>query len=382
MAQQDQDRKYTYFITGGGTGGHVYPAINVAKRLKEEPDTEKIYFVGNPKKLEYEIALKNGFEFLAVNISGMPRKFGWKFIKWIFGVEFASWKAMYYILKYKPDAIFGAGGYVSAPCLFAAVLLKKPFMIHDSDAFPGIVSRTVAPMAAWISLAFEEAKSYLKNQNATCFGNPISSDFFTLSKQEARSTLNLKEKTTLLAMGGSQGALTINRAVIKSAKTLSEDYNLQIIIQTGIKNYEESLMLLEKEFPEYKENVVIKPYFDDMPKAMIASDIIISRAGSMSLSEIEACSLASILVPYPYAAGDHQRKNAAIMQKQGASIYIEDEEFKSNKLIKVIEELLNSPDKLEAMKQKAFELCRPDATANIVNRLKRIARKDAKNDEL
>ncbi|MFA7659253.1 MAG: undecaprenyldiphospho-muramoylpentapeptide beta-N-acetylglucosaminyltransferase [Candidatus Gastranaerophilaceae bacterium] len=368
----ENHEKYTYFITGGGTGGHIYPAIAVCDELKKDPETKDIYYVGNPDNLEFEIAKKLGYKFLGVKISGMPRKFGFKSIKWFFELQMAILKALYYIKKYKPDVIFGTGGYVSAPALFAGGIEGVPFMIHDCDAQPGIVSKYLAPSAKCVSLAFEGSKKFINSTNIHINGNPIREEFRTLSKKEAREKLGLENKTTLCIMGGSQGAASINSAAAEILKTLSSEYNLQIIFQTGAKNYEKTISRLQEIYPEFKEdkNIILKPYFDNMAKVLKAGDIAVSRAGSLSLSEFCACGIASILIPYPYAAADHQRKNAQYMVEKRAALYLEDADTTKDTLLIAIEQLLDNPEKLKEIQNKAWSLAKPDAAVLIAGQLK------------
>lgn len=370
----DNKKKYTYFITGGGTGGHIYPAIAICDELRKDPETKEIYYIGNPKNLEFDITKKLGYKFLGVNISGMPRKFGFGFIKWFFELQIAILKSLYYIKKYKPDAIFGTGGYVSAPALFAGGLDGIPYMIHDSDAQPGIVSKYIAPSAKCVSLAFEGSKKSINSNNIHVNGNPIREEFKTLSKQEAREKLGIENKLTLCIMGGSQGAKSINAATVEILKTLSLEYNLQIIFQTGKKNYEKVLTKLKEFYPEFEKdkNIILKPYFDNMVSILKASDIAVSRAGSLSLSELCACGIASILIPYPHAAADHQRKNAQFMVEKRAALYLEDADTTRDTLLIAIEQLLDSEEKLKTIQKNALTLAKPDATQNIVAQLKGI----------
>lgn len=368
----ENPQKYTYFITGGGTGGHIYPAIAICNELKKDSETKDIYYVGNPKNLEFEIAKKQGYNFLGVSVSGMPRKLGFGFLKWFFQLQIAILKSLYYIKKYKPDVILGTGGYVSAPALFAGGLAGIPFMIHDSDAQPGIVSKYIAPNAKCVSLAFEVSKQFIKSENIHVNGNPIREEFKTLTKNEARKSLNLEDKLTLCIMGGSQGAESINTAAVGILKELSSEYNLQIIFQTGKKNYENVCSKLKEYYPEFKKdkNIIIKPYFDNMVTVLKASDIAVSRAGSLSISELCACSIASILIPYPYAAADHQRKNAKFMVEKRAALYLEDADTTRDTLLIAIEQLLNNEKKLITIQDNAFSLAKLDATKNIVSQLK------------
>lgn len=370
----ENPQKYTYFVTGGGTGGHIYPAIAICNELKKDNETKDIYYVGNPKNLEFEITKKLGYKFLEINVSGMPRKFDFKLIKWFFELQIAIFKSLYYIKKYKPNAIFGTGGYVSAPALFAGGLANVPFMIHDSDAQPGIVSKYIAPNAKCVSLAFEISKQFIKSGNIHVNGNPIREEFKTLTKKEAREKSNLENKPTLCIMGGSQGAKSINSAAVEILTKLSLEYNLQIIFQTGKKNYNEVYSKLKENYPKFEndKNIILKPYFDDMVTILKASDIAVSRAGSLSISELCACGIASILIPYPHAAADHQRKNAKFMVEKHAALYLEDADTTKDTLLIAIEQLLDNEEKLKTIQNNAFSLAKLDAAKDIAFQLKNI----------
>ena len=358
--------KKTYFITGGGTGGHIYPAIAVADELLQDETTEKIYYIGNPNNLEASIVKNKGYEFLPVISSGMPRKLSFGLIKWGFGMLFAWIKCCKYIKKYKPDIIFGTGGYVSAPAILAGITMKIPFVMHDCDANPGLVTRKLAPYAKSISIAFEQAKEKLNNKNCDVNGNPIRTDFKTLTKEQARKDLGIENELTLCIMGGSLGAKTINAAAVNILKELSEK-NIHIIFQTGKKNFDQITEELEKIYPEYKtnKNLTIRPYFDNMTTVLKACDIAVSRAGSLSISEICACGIAPIFVPYPYAAADHQRKNAKCMVEKSAGLYIEDSETNS-------QTLLNNPQKLREIQAASLSLAKYDGVQKIVEQIKSI----------
>lgn len=368
--------KKTYFITGGGTGGHIYPAVAVADELQKNGAT--VFYVGNPKNLEYNIVSQKEYAFLPVNVHGMPRKATFSLIKWGIQLLLAIIKCIYYILKYKPDAIFGTGGYVSAPTMIAAKIMAKPYMMHDCDAQPGLVTRHLAPYAKAVSVAFESAKQFIRNKNIFVNGNPIRPSFKSLSKIEARKSLGLENKLTLCIMGGSQGARTINDAAVLILKKLSKEQDLQIIFQTGKKNFERVIEQILSIYPEYEsdKNLLIKPYFEDMVTVLKASDIAISRAGSLSLSEIEAAGLASILVPYPHAAADHQRKNAKYMVEKGASLYLEDSDTNELNLEKLIINLIQNKDTLSSLQENAQKLAKYDGVYEIVKQLEDIVKVD------
>lgn len=369
---EDINKKKVYFVTGGGTGGHIYPAVAVGKALEKESDTEKIYYVGNPDNLEKRIADDKVFDFLDVKISGMPRRFGLDFLKWGFQLFCATMKSVSYIMKYRPSLVFGTGGYVSAPVLFASILTNTPFVIHECDAIPGMVSKLVAPFAKSVSLAFEISKEAIKAKNIQVNGNPIREEFLNIDRYNARQALHLKDRLTIVVMGGSQGAKKLNTVLVHSLKNLFKKYDIQIIHQTGLKNYDETIRELKKVYPNYTENsyYMVRPYFKKMYLPMIASDIAVSRAGSLSISEICVSGLASILVPYPFAAADHQRKNAKEMEAENASIYLDDRECTPEHFTEKLESLINDTQKMIELQNNAKKLVKYNATDNIIKQIK------------
>jgi UDP-N-acetylglucosamine--N-acetylmuramyl-(pentapeptide) pyrophosphoryl-undecaprenol N-acetylglucosamine transferase len=301
----------------------------------------------------------------------MPRKATLEFFVWSFKMFLAWLKCCFYILKYKPDAIFGTGGYVSAPVLFAGMTMKVPFVMHDCDANPGLVTRKFAPFAKSISVAFDVECEKLHNKNCLVNGNPIRKEFSTLTKEQARINLGLENKMTICIMGGSQGAKKINEAATGILKELSAR-NIQVIFQTGKRNYDDVIRVLNNTYPEYAsdKNVIVKPYFDNMVEVLKASDIAVSRAGSLSISELCASGIASVFVPYPYAAADHQRKNAKYMLNNGAGLYIDDSATNSESLLKKIEMLTNDAEFLKSVQQKALSLAKYDGVDGIVKQIK------------
>lgn len=363
--------KYTkaYFVTGGGTGGHIYPAMAVADTLSKDA---KVYYVGNRHNMEFQLATEKGYKFLHVGVSGMPRKLNPKFFYWGVRLVRAILYSIKYIKKYKPKAVFATGGYVSAPMIFACIITKTPYMMHDCDAMPGLVTRRLCKRAKYVTLAFEKAKRYIPNRHSVVTGNPIRPDFATLSEDKARKNLGLKNKLTLCVMGGSQGAKSINNATVDVLREFSQEKNLQIIFQTGKKNYDEIIEKLKLIYPNYEKdtNLKIQPYFDDMISVLKASDIVVSRAGSLSLSEICASSVAPILVPYPHAAANHQRINAKFFVEKSACIYFEDADFDTNKLKEAVLNLIENPVKMSYLKQNTSYLAKYDATEKIVEYIK------------
>lgn len=351
------------FITGGGTGGHIYPAIAIYEELLKAIPKEDIFYVGNPKNLEKRVTAQYDMNFLDVCVSGMPRSLTLKIFIWALQLFVSVFVSIYYVLKYRPDFIIGTGGYVSFPVLVAGILLSVPCYIHDSDAYPGIVSRVMAPFAKCVFLAFEDAKKRINAKKIIVNGNPLRNFNIGLSKEEAIKQLGLDpDKKTLFVMGGSQGAKTINRAVLALSEELTMNYNLQIIHQTGAKNFEEAQNLM----PGGLNGYILKPYFDDMSIPYSACDFVIARSGSISLSELNNCGLGAILVPYPHAAANHQFYNAKAMEKQSAAIVLEDKDCKPSNLLDIILSVIQNEEKLEQMSKNSAKLAKPDATKNLV----------------
>lgn len=355
----------TYFVTGGGTGGHIYPALAIADAL----ENSKVYYVGSKRNMEFELAAKKGYKFLHVSVSGMPRKLNPKFFIWGIKLVKAIIRSVRYIKKYKPDAVFATGGYVSAPMIFACRITKTPYIMHDCDAMPGLVTRRLCKRAKYVTLAFEKAKKFIPNKHAVVTGNPIREEFETLSREQAGTNLGIdSRKLTLCIMGGSQGAKSINNTAIELLKEFSQELNLQVIFQTGKKNYEEVIENIRKIYPAFEQdkNLIIKPYFMDMISVLKSSDIVVSRAGSLSLSEICASGAAPILVPYPHAAANHQRINAKYLLEMGACVYIEDKDLDPNKLREEIVSMVENPVKINYLKQNSSHLAKFDAAKRIV----------------
>ena len=364
-----ENKKYKVVLSGGGTGGHIYPAIAVGRELLTNDNVEKIYYVGNPKNLEKTIIAKEEFEFLPVKVSGMPRTKNILLLKWFIQLGFAVLKCLQYFIKIKPDCVLGTGGYVSGPALIAAKIMNIPFMLHDSDAVPGIVTRKMAPFAKVINTSFEDAKKYLNSRNIQLNGNPLRKDFNKLNKKESLEKLGLNpDKITILAMGGSQGAKSINKAFSKCALDLIEKLDIQIIHQTGLKNYEAYMDEIDADLRN-SSGYLVKPYLDDMGLYLSAVDLVVARAGSLSLSEFNLCGLPSVLIPYPHAAHNHQYHNAKALEDLGAAICLEDNLCDGDNLYEIISTLVNDKARLESMKLANIKLSKPLATEKIAELL-------------
>ncbi len=367
-------KKLHVVLAGGGTGGHIYPAIAVGRELLTRENVEKVYYVGNPDKLEKTITADENFEFLPVSVTGLPKKKDLSVIKCFAALGMSIIKCIGYFHKIKPDCVMGTGGYVSAPALIAAKLTGVPYMLHDSDAVPGIVSRKMSSGASAVNVSFEAAKKYLKTKKIEVNGNPLRGEFNTLDKKESLKEFGLDEnKFTILVMGGSQGAKSINSALASCAIDLIEELDVQIIHQTGLKNYEEYMDKIPAELRSNKAYLP-KSYLDNMPLYLACADLVIARSGSLSLSEFNLVGLPSILIPYPYAANNHQYHNAKALEEAGAAVCLEDNFCDGDNLREIVSTLVKDKERLSNMKNANLKLAKPNATKMITNVLLSIAK--------
>lgn len=363
-----KNERPVYFITGGGTGGHIYPAVSIIDALLNSGvKNEEIFYLGNKKNLEYEIAQKNGYNFLSYSIQGMPRRISIKMLFWLSMLFLSTLKAICHALKHKPNVVFATGGYVCAPILFAALFLRIPYVLHDCDIQPGIVTRFFAPYAKYVTLAFEEAKKFIKSKNTVVTGNPVRQEFKVISKKQARQTLSLADDFTVLIMGGSLGAQKINNSSFKILKEYANKEGYKIIWQTGKKNFDEVVKKILNDFTELPDNLLLQPYFDKMYLTLLSSDLVVSRAGSLSLSEICASSLPSILIPYPLASQNHQYKNAKSLADAGISVLLEDKYCTNESLFELVNSLINNKKLLSDLSYNAYKNAKLNSTTDILD---------------
>ncbi len=305
----------------------------------------------------------------------MPRSINLQLFRW-FGELLSSFlRARQLLSSFKPEVVFGTGGYVTAPVLLAAMSLKIPYVIHEPDAHPGLVNRVMSRWSAKMPCAFEAARQRLRARNLVVTGNPLRSQIGAVSRTEALARLRYpfsEDKTTLLVTGGSQGARRINQAVLDALPGLLARLYLQVILQTGDKLFDEVQTALPQPYREHPAYQV-SPFIADMGAVLALADIALCRSGSMTLSEMYRAHIPTLLAPYPYAAADHQRKNALASQEAGASLMIEDAELTGEKLVSVLTMLLEAPQQLETMRHAASGLAAPNATHEVIQILKTVS---------
>lgn len=364
-------------LTGGGTGGHVYPALAVAEQLRNDPDVEAIVYVGAQGHIEEKLAGERGLEFVGLTVSGLPRKVGGSLFTWPFKMSAAVAKAQAHLRRFRPTVVLGTGGYASAPPLLAAMLNQIPYAIHEPDAHPGKVNRLFARNASLVSCGMEGAMSTLKTVHGRVVvnGNPVSGNFLNPMKRDAAAAIlgvdaHLK---TVLVTGGSQGARGINDAVRDGLKQiLAADMPVQIIHQVGAKNLQEYRETLE---PAHQSTAryVIRDYFDDLSLPYAVADLAVCRAGAMTIAELAVVGCPAIFVPYPFAAGDHQSHNANFMASRGAAVVIPQDRLSGAVLAKEMLTLLTEDERLRGMSKAMKGCARPQAALDLATQLKEVS---------
>lgn len=343
-------------IAAGGTGGHIYPGIAVAKEILGRDAESKVTFVGTARGLETKIVPANGFELSLINSAGLKNVGLIGKIKGLFILPKSFLEARRIIKDFKPDAVVGAGGYVSGPVLLTASLMGIPTLVMDSNALPGFTNRRLAPFVTKAALTFEQAVPYFGKKGIVT-GNPVRREFFDIAPKTRGEKLNL------LIFGGSQGARAINNAVVEALKDLPRD-RLKITHQTGEGDFE---IIRESYNRAGWGDADIRPYISDMVAEFAASDLIVCRAGATSCAEIAAAGKAALLIPLPTAADDHQRKNAEALQSAGAARMLLQKDLSGEKLAGEINDLMSSPEKITEMEAAARKLARADAAAVTVD---------------
>lgn len=367
-------------ITGGGTGGHIYPALAIARGIKERDLETKILFVGNSAGLEAEIIPREGFDFRSITVQGLPRK-----LTRVVGVVKALAKTLkgggeaYKILKdYKPSVVIGTGGYVCFSVVMLAALLKIPTLIQEQNAFPGRANRILSRVTSKVAVAFPESQKYFPRQkDIVVTGLPVRPEIISACRETGISAFNLDpEKFTIVVVGGSQGARSLNKAMLQVVGMVAGNQKLQLIHVTGQKGYEETLKELEDRGIDYKNagNITIKPYLHNMNDALAAADLVICRAGATTIAEVTVRGLPSILIPYPYAANNHQEYNAQALVRRGAAKMILDRDLTGDKLLDELGSLVNDKMNLSAMGLKSAELGKPEALKHLVEIVYKLAR--------
>lgn len=354
-------------LTGGGTGGHIFPLIAVADKIKEKNSRVEFLYLGSGREMEKKIMNENSIDAKYIMSGKMRRYFSLTNFVDFFKLPIGIVQSLWYLFWYMPDVIFSKGGYVSVPVAFAAWIYMIPILTHESDAMPGLANQIIGKLSQRVAISYPSTRKYFPAEKILLTGNPVREDINKGDKNVFMKKFELTEsRPVILVLGGSQGAHNINVAV---ATVINELLKIgQVIHQTGETNYEETIKLVRaKGVKEGRNGYHPVPFFDltDMKNALCAADIVISRAGANSISEIAANGKPAIFIPLPTAANNHQGMNAYFLTEKGGAIVLEESNIGRNMLISKVEKILNDKELKEKLSRNIQEFYHADAPEKI-----------------
>lgn len=360
-------------MTGGGTAGHINPALSIADSIRREwPDAE-ILFVGAYGRMEMTLVPAAGYPIRGQHVRGFQRRLtvkniGRNFLAAVDAVT-ASGTADRILREFQPDIAIGTGGYVCGPVLRRALRRGIPVLVHESNALPGVTVKLLAREGATVLLCNEDARRYVPEDCAVVVtGNPLRPGFQALEREAARRELGLDERPLVLSFGGSLGATAINQAMVQVLKKSYALGGVQHIHGTGKREYESTKAALEAAgVPTDGAGIRLREYIDDMPRCMAAADLVICRCGAMTLSELPAAGKPAILIPSPYVAENHQYHNAMALVRRGAAECIEEKELSGDGLFEAVRRLTEEPERLAQMAKNMRDAAVLDADARILS---------------
>lgn len=353
-----------YIISAGGTGGHIYPALSIINKIKEEDKNAKILYIGTTDRMEKDIVPNMNIDYEGIQMNGLGKD-----IKKVYGFvknTISGTKKCKKIMKnFKPDVVIGVGGYITVPVVLAAHKLKVKILLHEQNSIPGKSNLVLSRYANVICTSMESSNKYFKNKRVVLTGNPRGEEIQKFKKGDKNSyDLTPSKKLVLITMG-SLGASTINEKIVNSLDNF-KDKTYEVMLVTGNDNYDEISKI------KLPNNVKLVPYIEQMGEVLKYTDLIITRAGATIISEITSLGIPSIIVPSPYVANNHQEINAKDLESTGASIVIKEKDFEGKLLINKIDEILNNKKMYNNMKLNAKKIGITDSNTRIYNEIERL----------
>ncbi|MBE6564970.1 MAG: undecaprenyldiphospho-muramoylpentapeptide beta-N-acetylglucosaminyltransferase [Ruminococcaceae bacterium] len=367
-------------MTGGGTGGHVNPALAIAAQIKKHDPDSVIAFAGTPRGIENKLVPKEGYPLYHVDVRPLSRRLTLSNLR-TFLLAFTSvFEAKKIIKEFKPDLVVGTGGYVCWPVVKAASLMGIPTALHEANAFPGMTTRMLEKYTDLFMVCYEETKAHLKSpEKAVHVGNPVNPLFLSLDGAEERRKQGVegKYRRLILSCGGSMGAEQVNFNVLDVMKRYTINHPEVLHIHgTGAIEYEIAKAKFEEMGLEKAENIQLREYIYDMPSLMASADLVINRAGSMTLSELEILGKPCILIPSPNVTDNHQYKNAKVLADRGGALLIEEKDLKEGVLAQAVEKLLADEETLKRMSEAMSSMAMKNAGERIYNLLISLVKKE------
>ncbi|WP_339062316.1 undecaprenyldiphospho-muramoylpentapeptide beta-N-acetylglucosaminyltransferase [Tepidibacillus marianensis] len=364
-------------LSGGGTGGHIYPALAMAKEIKKQvPDVQFLY-IGSKKGLEKGIVEKAGFPFVDIEITGFKRKLSFDNVKTILRFLKGVQKSKKYLREFQPDMVVGTGGYVCGPVLYAASKEKIPTMVHEQNVIPGLTNQFLSRFVDVVAISFEGARSYFtRAKRIELTGNPRATEVVNANPNNGFRALEISpNKKIVLFVGGSRGAKAINEGFLEILSSLKQYVDYHFVYVTGEVHYDNVQKEIKVRGMDINEfsNVSIFPFLYNMPEILAATSVIVSRAGASTLAEITALGVPAILIPSPYVTNNHQEKNAKWLEEQGAAKMIREKELNGGTLLEAILTLMENQNR-EKVVHASKLIGQPDAAMRIVTIMKDLIR--------
>jgi len=348
-------------VSGGGTGGHIYPAVAIARELLQLDPEAQIIFIGGKGRRESTIVPDLGFDFVPVPVESFPRSLSLRWFKVAYSVPLGLLKSLIALKKFSPQLVIGTGGYACGPVLLGASLLHIPVVIQEQNALPGVTNRIMGRWADEIHVPFEAAVRYFPSGRTKITGNPVRPEIAAAMGDHEKLGLK-KDRLTILFMGGSQGARSINNAAIGALERLMElEPHIQVIHQTGKWDFTD----MEKAYDKLPFTKIVRQYFDMMQDIYAVTDLVVCRSGAMTLAELAVRGLPAVLIPYPHSAEGHQIVNAQALEDKGAAIMIRDEQLTGECLADTLLSLIRDRERLSSMAEVSRSLGKPKAAREI-----------------
>ncbi|TCS84413.1 undecaprenyldiphospho-muramoylpentapeptide beta-N-acetylglucosaminyltransferase [Tepidibacillus fermentans] len=360
-------------LSGGGTGGHIYPALAMAKEIKKQVPNAEFLYIGSKKGLEKGIVEKAGFSFVEIEITGFKRKLSFDNVKTILRFLKGVQTSKKYLREFQPDIVIGTGGYVCGPVLYAASKEKIPTIIHEQNVIPGLTNQFLSRFVDVVAISFEGARPYFSNaKRIELTGNPRATEVVNANPMNGFQALGISpSKRIILFVGGSRGAKAINESFLEVLPSLTQYEDYHFVYVTGEVHYENIQKEIKNRGIDLNQysNVSIFPFLYNMPEILAATSLIVSRAGASTLAEITALGVPAILIPSPYVTNNHQEKNAKWLEEQGAAKMIREKELNGQLLLETILEMMNEQNR-EKVVHASKMIGQPDAAGRMVSIMK------------
>lgn len=363
-------------LAGGGTAGHINPALAIAGFAKGKDKDTEILFVGTKRGLESTLVPESGYEIKYVEVEGLSKKLTFKNFKSLIHMLTAKGKCKKIIKEFKPDIVIGTGGYVCAPAVMAANSMGIPTIIHEQNVFPGSAIKLLSKKSTITAISFKESEKYLEDAVEILFtGNPIRPSILSCNREVARAKLGVTDKKFIVIFGGSLGAAKINSVAFDYIKDSIDNKDIKILFATGERNFEEIQNKVTKYGLELGESVEIVPYIHNMDEVMNASDLVVCRSGAITISELSALGKPAVLIPSPNVTNNHQEYNARALSDNGGAITILEKDFTKESLKQAMDSVLSDEDAYSQMSIKSFGLSSTNALDIIYNKMTELTSK-------